>query len=150
MHIEDISRAFLAMLEARRELVHDQAFNVGRRGGQRPRPATSPRWSATRCRVRGVAGRQRRPDLRNYRVDFSKLTGIFPDLRLRWSVREGIDELAAAYAKYGLTYEDFKVVAVCPAAGIRELLTEGVVDEMLRRTAQYREAGGNETNRQAG
>ena len=30
VHIEDISRAFLAMLEAPRELVHDQAFNVGR------------------------------------------------------------------------------------------------------------------------
>ena len=30
VHIEDISRAFLAALEAPRELVHDQAFNVGR------------------------------------------------------------------------------------------------------------------------
>ena len=30
VHIEDISRAFLAVLEARRELVHDEAFNVGR------------------------------------------------------------------------------------------------------------------------
>jgi len=30
VHIEDISRAFLTMLEAPRELVHDEAFNVGR------------------------------------------------------------------------------------------------------------------------
>jgi nucleoside-diphosphate-sugar epimerase len=30
VHVEDISRAFLAVLEAPRELVHDQAFNVGR------------------------------------------------------------------------------------------------------------------------
>ncbi len=30
VHIEDISRAFLAMLEAPRALVHDQAFNIGR------------------------------------------------------------------------------------------------------------------------
>ena len=30
VHIEDISRAFLAMLEAPREVVHDEAFNVGR------------------------------------------------------------------------------------------------------------------------
>ena len=30
MHVEDISRTFLAMLEAPRELVHDEAFNVGR------------------------------------------------------------------------------------------------------------------------
>src|SRR3984957_9107614 len=31
VHIEDISRAFLAMLEAPRELVHNEAFNVGRK-----------------------------------------------------------------------------------------------------------------------
>ena len=30
VHVEDISRSFLAMLEAPRELVHDEAFNVGR------------------------------------------------------------------------------------------------------------------------
>ncbi|MGH3291905.1 MAG: NAD-dependent epimerase/dehydratase family protein, partial [Trebonia sp.] len=30
VHIEDISRAFLAMLEAPREVVHNEAFNVGR------------------------------------------------------------------------------------------------------------------------
>src|SRR5689334_7766815 len=30
VHIEDISRAFLATLEAPRELIHDEAFNVGR------------------------------------------------------------------------------------------------------------------------
>src|SRR5436189_5490311 len=30
VHIEDIARAFLAALEAPRELVHDEAFNVGR------------------------------------------------------------------------------------------------------------------------
>ena len=29
MHIEDISRAFLAVLDAPRELVHNEAFNVG-------------------------------------------------------------------------------------------------------------------------
>ena len=38
VHIEDISRAFLAMLEAPRELVHDEAFNVGRAAGQRAGP----------------------------------------------------------------------------------------------------------------
>ena len=51
VHIEDISRAFLAMLEAPRELVHDEAFNVGRRRTT-SRYATSPRWSATPCRDR--------------------------------------------------------------------------------------------------
>ena len=73
------------------------------------------------------------PDLRNYRVDFAKLTETFPELRLRWTVREGVDELAAAYAKYGLTYEDFTSSRFVRLRRIRELLDAGVVDEMLRR-----------------
>ena len=69
------------------------------------------------------------PDLRNYRVDFSKLEATFPDLNLRWSVREGVDELAAAYAKYGLTYDDFMSSRFVRLRRIRELLSAGLVDE---------------------
>ncbi len=73
------------------------------------------------------------PDLRNYRVDFSKLAETFPNLSLRWSVREGIGELIGAYAKYGLTYDDFTSSRFVRLRRIRELLSAGVVDEMLRR-----------------
>ena len=62
------------------------------------------------------------PDLRNYRVDFAKLDETFPDLKLRWSVREGIEELAGAYARYGLTYEDFTSSRFVRLRRIRELL----------------------------
>jgi hypothetical protein len=47
------------------------------------------------------------PDLRNYRVDFFKLAGTFPDLSMCWSMREGVDESAGAYAGPGLTYDVF-------------------------------------------
>ena len=140
VHIEDISRAFLAMLEAPRELVHDQAFNVGR-PRTTFRSATSPRWSATPCPDRALsfadgAG----PDLRNYRVDFSKLAETFPDLTLRWSVREGIDELVAAYAKHGLTHDDFTSSRFVRLRRIRELLSAGLLDDMLRRRPAPRRA----------
>jgi hypothetical protein len=82
------------------------------------------------------------PDLRNYRVDFSKLEDTFPDLKLRWTVREGVEELAAAYARYGLTYDDFTSSRFVRLRRIRELLAEGAVDEMLRRTAGPAEAAG--------
>src|SRR6202020_455246 len=100
VHIEDISRAFLAMLEAPRELVHNEAFNVGR--------------SEDNVQIRTIAEQVRDtvpgsdltfadgagPDLRNYRADFSKLTDTFPELRLEWCVGEGISELLTAYTKY--------------------------------------------------
>ena len=73
------------------------------------------------------------PDLRNYRVDFSKLVETFPQLNLSWSVRDGIEELVGAYAKYGLTYDDFLSSRFVRLRRIRELLSAGLVDEMLRR-----------------
>lgn len=132
VHIEDISRAFLAMLEAPRQLVHDQAFNVGR--------------SLDNVQVRDIAEMVREavpgstvsfaadagPDLRNYRVDFSKLEATFPELKLRWSVREGVDELIGAYTKHGLSYGDFTSSRFVRLRRIRELLNADSIDEMLR------------------
>jgi nucleoside-diphosphate-sugar epimerase len=142
VHIEDISRAFLAMLEAPRELVHDEAFNVGRAQDnvQIRQIAEMVRDAVPGSTV--TLAEDAGPDLRNYRVDFSKLEDTFPDLKLCWTVREGVEELAAAYARYGLTYDDFTSSRFVRLRRIRELLTEGAVDEMLRRTAGPAEAAG--------
>jgi nucleoside-diphosphate-sugar epimerase len=133
VHIEDISRAFLAVLEAPRELIHDEAFNVGR--------------SEDNVQVKDIADLVRDavpdstvsladdagPDLRNYRVDFSKLAGTFPDLDLQWRVRDGVNELAGAYAEHGLTHDGFMSARFVRLRRIRELLSAGLIDEMLRR-----------------
>ncbi len=151
VHIEDISRAFLAMLEAPRELVHDEAFNVGRQEDnvQVRDIAEMVRDAVPDSRVSLAQGAG--PDLRNYRVDFSKLTGTFPDLNLRWGVREGIDELAGAYSKYGLTYDDFTSSRFVRLRRIRELLSAGIVDEMLRRqTSDHLPMSGNGIAQEAG
>ena len=107
VHIEDISRAFLAVLEAPRELVHDQAFNVGRAEDnvQVRDIAEMVRDAVPGSEVSFAEGAG--PDLRNYRVDFSKLNDTFPELKLRWNVRDGVDELARAYTAHGMTYDDF-------------------------------------------
>jgi nucleoside-diphosphate-sugar epimerase len=139
VHIEDISRAFLAMLEAPRELVHDQAFNVGR-----PEDNVQVRDIAEMVRD-AVPGSKvsfadgAGPDLRNYRVDFAKLNDTFPDLKLAWSVRSGVDELAGAYLANGFSYDDFTSSRFVRLRRIQELLSAGLVDEMLRRqtSAQF-------------
>jgi nucleoside-diphosphate-sugar epimerase len=133
VHVQDIAAAFSAMLTAPRELIHDQAFNVGR--------------SADNVQVRDIAEMVRAavpdsklsfaegagPDLRNYRVDFAKLTDTFPDLRLRWSTALGVAELVDAYAEHGLTYEDFMSSRYVRLRRINELLAAGQLDQMLRR-----------------
>jgi nucleoside-diphosphate-sugar epimerase len=132
VHIEDISRAFLAVLEAPRQLVHDEAFNVGR---AEDNVQVKDIADLVRDAVPGSTvslAEDAGPDLRNYRVDFSKLEATFPDLDLRWRVRDGVDELAEAYAKHGLTYDDFTSARFVRLGRIRELLAEGLIDEMLR------------------
>ena len=135
VHIADISRAFLVMMEAPRELVHDQPFNVGRAEDnvQVRDIAHMVRDAVPGSKVSLADGAG--PDLRNYRVDFSKIVEIFPQLNLCWNVRDGIDELVGAYAKYGLTYDDFLSSRFVRLRRIRELLSAGLVDESLRRQA---------------
>jgi hypothetical protein len=122
------------MLEAPRELVHDQAFNVGRDEDnvQIRQVAEMVREAVPGSRVTFAADAG--PDLRNYRVDFGKLTGTFPGLKLGWTVRDGIGELAAAYTRYGLTAEDFAGPRFVRLRRIRELAELGLVDDLLRRT----------------
>jgi nucleoside-diphosphate-sugar epimerase len=133
VHVEDICQAFLALLEAPRELVHDQAFNVGcAQDNVQIRDLADLVHSAvpgTTVSFADGAG----PDVRNYRVDFSKLNDTFPDLDLRWRVRDGIDELARAYTEQGMTYNDFTSSRFVRLRRIRELLSAGLLDDMLRR-----------------
>ena len=121
------------MLEAPRERVHDEAFNVG--------------CGEDNVQVRDIAELVRDavpgsevtfsadagPDLRNYRVDFSKLAETFPDLNLRRSVRDGVDELVGAYAEHGLAYDQSMSARFVRLRRIHELLSTNLIDEMLRR-----------------
>ena len=138
VHIEDISRAFAAMLVAPRELVHDQAFNVGRgQDNVQVRDIAEMVRDAVPGSTLSIA-EGAGPDLRNYRVDFSKLNDTFPELQLRWTVRDGIGELLASYTKYGLTHEDFTSSRFVRLRRIRELLDDGALDELLRRQGDLR------------
>jgi hypothetical protein len=73
------------------------------------------------------------PDLRNYRVDFSKLETTFPDLHLSCDVRSGVDELVRAFSEHELNYEDFESSRFVRLRRVSELLEAGLVDDMLRR-----------------
>ena len=136
VHIEDISRAFLAVLEAPRALVHDQAFNVGRaEDNVQVRDIAEMVCAAVPGSALSFAAGAG-PDLRDYQVDFSKLDDTFPGLKMRWNVREGVDEMVGAYAKHGLTYAGFCSSRFVRLRRIRELLAAGLVDDLLGRKSQ--------------
>ena len=119
------------------ELVHDEAFNVGR-----PEDNVQVRDIADMvCEaVPGSAvsfAEDAGPDLRNYRVDFSKLANVFPDLALRWRVRSGVDELVKAYTEHDFTYDDFTSTRFVRLRRISELQSAGLLDDMMH--AKFRQ-----------
>jgi nucleoside-diphosphate-sugar epimerase len=132
VHIEDIGRAFLAVLDAPRERVHNQAFNVG--------------LSSENYRIRELAEIVREavpgseieyaadggPDPRCYRADFGKITRILPGFRPQWNARRGAAELLAAYRRVGLTLRDYEGPRYKRIDHLRQLLGTGRVDASLR------------------
>ena len=136
VHIEDISRAFLAALSVPRERVHAQAFNVGKNDqNYRIRDiAQIVKETVPGCEIAFAddAG----PDKRNYRVDFAKLGDTFPRLALAHTVADGVAELVAAFHREGLNDADLSGSRYIRLAQIRRLLDGGELDAMLRRRPQ--------------
>ncbi len=125
VHVEDMAAAFVAVLEAPREAVHGQAFNVGRdRDNWRVRDLAELVAAAVPgARITYAPGGG--PDKRNYRVGFARIRERVPAFRPRWTVEEGIRDLAEAYARFGLRLDDLEGGRLIRLARIRELLAEG-------------------------
>lgn len=133
VHIEDISRAFLAIAEAPRELVHDQAFNVGQTAEnyQVRDVATIVGEVVEGSEVSFADGAS--PDLRNYRVNCDKLATTLPAFQPRWTVRAGVEQLYAAYRAAGLTLDTLTGPRLQRIRTVRSLLDSGRLDASLRR-----------------
>jgi len=132
VHIQDIAQAFCVVLEAPLEKVHNQAFNVGRtEENYRIRELAqivAETVPGTRIEYAPDAG----PDKRNYRVDCSKIQRVLPEFKPRWDARLGAQELYEAYQQVGISVEEFEGPRYKRIAHIRQLLSEGRLDETLR------------------
>jgi nucleoside-diphosphate-sugar epimerase len=132
VHIEDISRAFLAALEAPRELVHNQAFNVGRTEDnyQIRDLAEIVKETVPGCSIEFADGAG--PDKRCYRADFSRIRKVLPNFQPQWDARRGAGELYEAYQKVGLCVQDFEGERYKRIDHIQRLLSQGYLDSQLR------------------
>ena len=132
VHIEDISRAFLAVLAAPREVVRAQAFNVGRNDqNYRIREiAEIVKETVPGCEIAFADGAG--PDKRNYRADFSKVARVLPSFQPQWDARKGARQLYQAYRSIGLRLEDFEGPRYRRIDQIKRLLAEGNLGADLR------------------
>lgn len=132
VHIEDITRAFIAVLRADPSDVVNQAFNVGRTD-QNYRiidiaEAVARVVPGCRIEVAPEAG----PDKRSYRVSFDKITRILPDFQPHWNVDQGVRQLYTSYVSAGLSRLDFEGPRYQRLSQIKQLLGTGILDANLR------------------
>ena len=131
VHAEDMAQAFLVALEAPRDLVHREAFNVGRNEDcmqirdlaaivHKAVPAAEVTFSKDHI-----------VDKRTYRVDCRKIQrlGFTP----AWTVRKGVAELRDAFRAHRVNVSDFEGETYKRVAHIRGQIARGEIDAQLRR-----------------
>ncbi|MGE3529443.1 MAG: NAD-dependent epimerase/dehydratase family protein [Methyloceanibacter sp.] len=149
VHIEDISRAFIAALEAPEDKVFNQAFNVGAtEHNYRMRDiAEIVAGVVPGCRIEYApdAG----PDKRSYRVSFAKIARELPDFEPQWDARKGAEQLYAAYQQARLKLDEFEGPRYQRISHIQKLMADGVLASDLRhsRLAAARSASSRERRR---
>jgi nucleoside-diphosphate-sugar epimerase len=132
VHIEDIARAFIAVLAAPREIVHNEALNVGQ--------------TEENYRIRELADIVQEvvpgsqidyatdggPDPRCYRVNFGKIQRLLPEFKPQWNARRGAEELYDAYRRGGLVIDDCEGPRFKRIDHLKYLLATHRLDATLR------------------
>jgi nucleoside-diphosphate-sugar epimerase len=132
VHIEDISRAFIAAVEAPEEAVFNEAFNVGQ--------------TAHNYRIRELAeivgqvvpgcavefADDASPDKRSYRVSFEKIKRKLPAFKPQWDARLGAEQLFKAYKASGVTLAEFEGPRYQRIGHINKLLAEKILAQDLQ------------------
>lgn len=133
IHVEDISRAFAALLESPRDLIHNQVFNLG---------ITSENWqirdlaeiakeAVPNSRIEYAKGAE--PDKRSYKVDFGKIGRILTSFKPRWDASLGAKQLYEAFQKVGVTVDEFEGPRYRRITHLESSIAFGLLDGTLRR-----------------
>jgi nucleoside-diphosphate-sugar epimerase len=132
VHIGDISRAFIAVLEAPIDVVHNQAFNVARNEDNYRIRELADIVKATVDNTIIEYAKDAGPDKRCYRVDSSKIMKMIPAFQPVWDARKGAKELLAAFQQVGLKLDDFEGPKYKRIDHIKQLLSSGKLGPDLR------------------
>jgi nucleoside-diphosphate-sugar epimerase len=132
VHIRDISAAIVAVLEAPRDAIHNEIFNVGRtdENYRISELAGIVGETVSGCRVEYALDGG--PDKRCYRINCDKIRRAVPGFRPKWTAREGAQELYNAYRAAGLTAKDMECGLYVRMSQIERLLKSGKLDGSLR------------------
>jgi nucleoside-diphosphate-sugar epimerase len=132
IHVQDVARAFLAVLQAPIEDVHNQAFNTGANhlNHQVIELAEIVTKTVLGCTLEVLA--QVGADQRTYKADFGKFAKVFPKFEWKWNASKGAKELYETFGRIGLTSEMFTDKRYTRLKWLRHLLDSKRLNEKLR------------------
>ncbi|HLD60850.1 MAG TPA: SDR family oxidoreductase [Patescibacteria group bacterium] len=131
VHAEDIARAFVALLEAPREKVHNEAFNIGANEENyqvreiaeavaKVVPGSTVTFSDTPDK-----------DSRSYRVSFDKLAKALPEFKFKWNLHSGAEQLFKHFTSTKLPGDALTHRHFIRLRQLKHLLENNHVDERL-------------------
>ncbi len=132
VHIEDVSRAFLQVLSAPVELIHNQAFNTGAEQLNHKiielAQIVTDTVPGSKIEIKAESG----ADQRTYKADFSKFKTTFPQFEFKWTAEKGAKDLYDTFTKIGLTHDDYVDKKFTRLKWLNYLLDSGKLDNSLR------------------
>jgi len=108
VHVEDVARAFLTLLQNPQEKAHNEIFNVGALEGNYQIKELA---EMVKDKIPGAYiefSKDAGPDKRCYRVDCQKFFQTFPEFKTKWTPEKGVDQLYELYQDLELKLEDFE------------------------------------------
>ena len=132
IHVRDIVAAVIAALDAPRQAIHNQVFNVGRtdENYRISELAQIVAETVPGSRVEYAPGGG--PDKRCYRINCDKIRKLLPGFRPQWTARQGAQELYNAYLHLGLTRAEVESGRFVRLQQIRRRLQAGELDASLQ------------------
>lgn len=146
VHVDDVCAAFHAALEAPREAIHNEAFNVGA-------AMVNVQIGALARHVAEASGAglellaQPDADQRTYRTSFAKIGRHLPGFQPRWSPQAGAARLIGEFRSAGLTRAAYEDARFTRLRWLKQLLSQGLLGEDLR-WSQWPQAPGSATERE--
>jgi len=132
VHIEDIVRSFMAVLEAPVSAIHNEAFNNGcdflNRQIIELAEIAVKTVPGSSLEIRSAPD----ADQRTYRANFSKFARTFPDFQFKWRAEEGAVDLYEKLKVIGLAFDQFNGPHFTRLKWLNHLRSSARLDPQLR------------------
>jgi nucleoside-diphosphate-sugar epimerase len=128
VHILDISRAIACVLEAPRDAIHGEIFNVGTNAQnyqiRQVAEIISETFPGCRLSIGDSTG-----DHRNYKANFDKIHERLPDFECRFDVARGAEQLLSVFRAVQMTTDVFESPSHTRIKQIQHLLATHQIDD---------------------